>query len=155
MKRRSILASVGVGLAASSAGCVESARDVLDSSSRIGWVGVSNYDTEPHQFVVQIKRDGSIVHESSRTIRGSEDNVVPGEAIDCTWGDAAGTHRIRARIDGNEWVEQSVDEAIDGSVGCVTARVSYGDLRETLDIFIRENCDRVPRYNGGCAFANE
>ncbi|WP_157231412.1 hypothetical protein [Halostagnicola larsenii] len=130
--------------------------DVLDSSSRIGWVGVNNYDTESHRFSVQVERDGSIVHESSHTIRGSEDNVIPGEAVDCTWGDAAGTHRIRARVDGNEWVEQSVDEAIDGSVDCVTARVNYGNLRSVaLDIFIRENCDAVPEYNGGCAFANE
>ncbi len=78
-----------------------------------------------------------------------------GEALECTWGDTEGTYRIRSRIDESEWVERSVADAIDGTVDCVTVRVSYGDLGDTLDVFIRENCDDVPTYDGGCAFANE
>ncbi|WP_197075855.1 hypothetical protein [Halostagnicola sp. A56] len=82
-------------------------------------------------------------------------NILSGTAVNCTWGNTAGTHRISAKIDDSDWIEQSVAEAIDGSVGCVTARVTYGDGSDTLDIFIRENCDDVPEYNGGCEFANE
>lgn len=128
---------------------------MLDGSSRIGWLGVSNYDADPHRFEVRVKRDGSVVHESSHAIRGGEDDVAPGTVVDCTWGDTAGAYAIGARIDGNEWVERSVDEAIDGAVDCVTVRVSYGDRSDELDIFARENCDDVPEYEGGCEFATE
>ena len=141
-------------MAASSAGCVEFVRDTIDSSSTIGWLGVDNYDTEPHQFEVQVKRDGTFVHESSHTIQERGANVVHGDDVDCTWGDTAGAYRIRARIDGTDWVEQSVADAVDGTVGCVTARVTYGDRGDSLDIFIRENCEEVPDYPGGCEFAN-
>ncbi|SFS49932.1 hypothetical protein [Halostagnicola kamekurae] len=155
MKRRSLLGSLGVTVVASSAGCVKSALGPFDNSSRIGWIGVSNYDTEPHQFGVRVERDDSIVHESSHAIQERKGNSLSGEAVNCTWGKTAGTHRISAKIDETDWVEQSVAEAIDGSVGCVTARVTYGDSSDTLEIVIRENCDDVPEYNGGCEFANE
>lgn len=150
-------------MATSSSGCLEFSRDVFDSSSTIGWIGVMNYDTESHQFEVQVKRDGTLIHESSHTIPERGDPIIHGTALDCTWGDTAGKHKIRARIDGNEWIEQSVDGAIDGTVECVTVRVQYGDqtdavdrrVSDSLDIFIRENCEDVSEYNGGCEFANE
>ena len=158
MQRRSLLTSVGLGIAASSAGCVESAVDAVDRSSRIGWISLANYDTKAHLFELQVVRDGSTVHDATYTIRGEDGSTTAYEVIECTWGDTAGRYSIRLRIDDNGWVTRTVDEATDGAVGCVTVRVRYGDLRwesETLDIFIRENCEDVPEYNGGCNFANE
>lgn len=102
-----------------------------------------------------MERDGALVHESSHSIQGRDDYINHGDVLDCTWGNTAGKYSIRVRIDGNNWIEQSVDDAIDGTVECVTIRITYGDIGGGLDIFVRENCEAVSEYPDGCKFANK
>ena len=155
MRRRSVLTSIGLGTAEASAGCVGPFADTDGSSSRIGWIGVANYDDSPHEFEVHVTRGGSAVHESEHSVRAKEDDIIPGEVLACTWGKTEGTYRIRSSVDDGEWVERSVGDAIDGPVDCVTARVVYDEFREGLQVLFAEDCDQVPTYDGGCAFANE
>ena len=155
MRRRSVLTSIGLGTAVGSAGCVGRFANTDGSSSRIGWIGVANYDDSPHEFGVHVTRGGSAVHESVHSVRAKEDDTIPGEVLECTWGKTEGTYRIRSRVDDGEWVERSVGDAIDGPVDCVTVRVVYDEFREGLNVLFAEDCDQVPTYDGGCAFVNK
>lgn len=151
MRRRALLAAAGLSLAAPSSGCLDAALDAVDSTIRLGWLGVTNYDSEPHRFRIQVSRDGDVVHDSTRELAGATDSVAPGEAVECTWDGAPGSYRLRGRVDDRPWVEQSLDAALDGAPDCATARTVYDDLDSgELEFHVRAGCDRVADYSGGC-----
>lgn len=156
MKRRALLASLGAATATTTAGCLSSIEDHLDTTVRLGWLGAHNFDTEPHAFDLRVERNGETVHESSHEVEEREDPVVHGAVADCTWGDAPGDYTVRARVDGGEWAARElseIDEAYEGDVDCVVSKVEYREGR--VEILIRGGCDRVDSYDGGCAFANQ
>ncbi len=137
-------------MAALSGGCLGTVRDALHSV-RLGWLGVTNYDSDPHRFRIQVRRDGDLVHDSTRRIRGGTETVAPGEGIECTWDEGDGSYHLMGRIDGGQWVERSVDAALDGTPDCATARAVYDDLDSgELAFYVRAGCDRAADREERC-----
>ena len=153
MRRRAFLAAIGTSVTMSTTGCLTSLEDRLDTSIQLGWFGGHNFDTESHQFEFRVKRDGTRVHQSSHTIRPREGSFIHGAVAECTWGEVAGDYIVEARVDGNEWVEESVNEVDSASnqeIDCAIAEARYWD--GSLDIFRLRGCDQD--YDGMCPFTN-
>lgn len=154
MNRREFLASSGTVLASVS-GCVGTVSDPFNSALRLGWLGVSNYDTSSHRFQIRVERRNEVVHESTHTVRGREESVVYGNPLECTWGSSAATFVLHGRVDDADWVEQPLNRAIDGTPDCVTARGVYDDWKsKTFEFYVRAGCERVAEYDGGCSFTD-
>ena len=151
MRRRAFLAAMGTSVTMSTTGCLTSLEDRLDTSIQLGWFGGHNFDTESHQFEFRVKRDGTRVHHSSQTILPREGSFIHGAVAECTWGEVAGDYIVEARVDGNEWVEESVtkvNSASDQEIDCATAEARYQD--GSLTISCQRGCN--PRYDGMCPF---
>jgi len=161
MRRRALLASCGFAAVAASSGCLS-----LTSAPppKLGYVVVANYDTAPHRFQVQVLREETVVHDSTHDLAAATEQdsgavVGSSEVLECTWGAEPGPYVVRARVEGGEWIEQAVAETIEDSsmegVECVTGKVGYEQPGHSgLRVAIRDNCEDVPNYDGGCAFAN-
>lgn len=153
MRRRALLASAGASMAALTGGCLGTVRDALHSA-RLGWLGVTNYDSDPHRFRVQVRRDGELVHDSTRRIRGGSDDA--GEGIECTWDEGDGPYHLMGRVDGGQWVQRSVDAALDGAPDCATARAVYDDHDSgELAFHVRAGCDRAADRERRCPSVSE
>jgi len=154
VKRRALLAALGVASTTTTAGCLDSMTDRLDTTVQLGWLGAHNFDTDPHQFHFRVERGGEVVHQSTHEVAAYEDPVVHSAVADCTWGDEPGGYTISARVDEGEWVSRDIseiDEAYENDVDCAIADVYYRD--ETTKIYFQTSCDRVDHYDGGCGFA--
>jgi len=142
MRRRALLASVGVIATTVGSGCLGAVRDAVDSSFRLGTVSLSNYDTTPHRFQIRIFRDGELVHESDHDIDAKSGDIVPGVEIERTWDQVAGAFVLRGRVDDSPWVEQGVDDALDGAPECASARGVYDDLDSgEFEWYVRSKCE--------------
>jgi len=149
MRRRALLASAGTSIA-SLGGCLGTVRNAFHSV-RLGWLGITNYDTEPHRFRIQVRRDGDLVHDSTHRIRGGSETVAPGTSVECTWDGTPGSYHLMGRVDGGQWVTQSVDAALDGRPDCATARAVYDDLGDgELAFYVRAGCDRAADRDDRC-----
>lgn len=158
MQRRAFLASVGLSTLTVSAGCLDSVRDAFAQPPRLGLVAVTNENSEPQRFQIQIERDGEQVHESTHHVEGKTERIIPGDVLECTWGDARGPYTLRGRVNETEWVEQSVADALttyEENPDCVIAEAIYGrGTSENFVFGVHPNCESVPTYTGGCSFAN-
>jgi hypothetical protein len=153
VKRRALLAALGITTPIATAGCLGSIADRLDRTVQLGWFGVHNFDTDPHEFDLRVERDGEVVHESAHEVAGFDGPVVHGAVADCTWGDEPGGYTVSARLDGGEWASRAIseiDELYENDLDCTTAEVQY--RRESTRIHFQPGCDRVDDY-GGCGFA--
>ncbi|PSQ48372.1 hypothetical protein BRD15_05485 [Halobacteriales archaeon SW_6_65_15] len=149
MHRRTLLTALGATTATLGTGCLSSVEERLDPSVRLGWFGAHNFDTEPHQFDLQLTRDGTRVHHSSHEIRPRDGNYVHSGVADCDWGSASGDYVVRARVDSNEWKEASITEFLTSrEPDCAVANAEYRD--DGLQFFLRDGCDRD--WNGTCSF---
>lgn len=150
VNRRTFLATAGASVSVFGGGCLS----LLDDSSiRLGFLDVGNFDSESHEFDVRVKRDGAQVHSSSHVIGGKDGNVVHGEAVECTWGRTAGEYRISARVDSNEWKNQSLlpaDTGVSSETDCVVVGVWY--RFDGLEFQIESGCNRD--YDGMCSFTS-
>ncbi|MFC7131895.1 hypothetical protein ACFQJ3_01930 [Salinibaculum sp. GCM10025337] len=158
MRRRSVIAILGMLTAGTSSGCISSIRDAVNPTAQLGWFGVHNADTESsHRFVLEVERDGEVVHSSSHTVDAAREYEGGGQHNDgavaeCEWGSTPGDYTVRVRVDDGEWVEASVTEfATSRDVDCVVADAEY---RSTLTIYLKEGCDR-DGYGRMCSFTNE
>ncbi|MFB6296476.1 MAG: hypothetical protein ABEH66_06530 [Halobacteriales archaeon] len=157
MRRRTLLASGGIAAMGLLGGCVGAPRE---TPPRLGWVGVHNYSSEARRFRVEILREADVVHESTHEIEGRSEDTIPGEVLECTWGEEPGPYTIRARVDGGEWVEQSIADAIEDDPtmedpDCVVTTVQYMmGISETFTFRVRDTCGAVSGFDGGCSFAN-
>lgn len=152
MYRRALLTSIGA-TASLSAGCLSSLEDRLNPSVRLGWLAAHNFDTEPHLFELKVERDGTKVHDSSHEIEPREGDSVDGAVAECDWGSTPGDYTVFARIDGGEWVAESVTEfamSIDGDADCVIADADNRDGH--LGWYLGNRCDG--NHTGICPFAN-
>lgn len=153
MRRRAFLTAVGTSVAMGTAGCLESLEDRLDTSIQLGWFVGLNFDTESHQFELRVTRDDTQVHQSSHEIPPRDGSYIHSAVAECTWGDIAGDYTVGARVDGNEWVEESlteVDTVSNQDVDCAIAEARYRN--GALSIFRRSGCDQD--YDGMCPFTN-
>lgn len=157
MRRRTVLASTGLATAGLYSGCLERSGD---PPARLGWVGVDNYSPDRHRFRVEVLRGETTVQESTHEIAGRSDDTVHGAVLECTWGDERGPYTVRARVDGGEPSARSIEDAVaDDSTmeapDCVVATVQYElGNSESFTFRIRDSCEAVPTFDGGCAFAN-
>lgn len=55
-------------------------------------------------------RDGTLVHDSSHEIQSRDRNFINEAVADCDWGSTPGDYTVRARVDGNDWIEESITE---------------------------------------------
>ncbi len=151
MHRRSFLTTVGTSVSLFGGGCLS----LLDDSSiQLGYLDVGNFDGEQHEFEVQVERNGTQVHSSSHSIAGKEGNVVHSEAVECTWGSTAGNYTVSARVDSNEWKNQSLlpaDSVVSSKTDCVVVGVRY--RFDGLEFQIGSGCDRD--YDGLCSFTSQ
>ena len=154
MHRRALLASLGA-TATLSAGCLTTVTDRLDQSVQLGWFGAHNLDSEVRQFELRVEKGETQVHDSTHIIQPKEDNHVHGAVADCTWGSASGDYTVFARVDDNDWVEESLTEfaaSWNSDVDCVIADAMYhpeGGLRISLG----NGCDR--HYDRMCSFTDQ
>lgn len=154
MQRRQVLAALGLTAVSGGAGCTAPLRAVTTSPPRLGWMAVANYSPKPHRFRIEIERDGERVHESTHRLEGKPEGRIPGEVLDCTWGEAPGPYTFRGRVDESDWIERTVADALasyEGTPDCVIARAVY---RSELGFEVSPGCDGVSSYDGGCGFAN-
>lgn len=165
MDRRTLLASLGGVIAASSAGCLETINDRLDKQSqrqfRLGWLSAANTDTKPHQIDLQVKEDGNIVHQSSHKLQGQDEKGSKGEpqvaVAECTWGNTADDYTIHAKVDGGEWMSRpvhTVDTTGYPHTDCVAAQALYRD--GTLEVLLQPGCEDINQLPGrSCPFVKE
>ncbi|WP_293030969.1 hypothetical protein [Natronococcus sp.] len=147
MDRRTLLSAGSTVVAALGAGC----------SSLIGWndpppvqlVGFSlhNADTESsHRFDAEVLQDGEVVHASTHEIRAAReidggDQHNYGTLLDCEWGSTKGDYAVRARVDGDDWVTESIPELVEAREvddDCVLVDATY---RPSLRIRLEGACD--------------
>lgn len=150
MRRRALLASLGATTATLSTGCLTAVEERLTPSAQLGWFGAHNFDTEPHLFDLQVNRDGTRVHRSSHEIRARDGNYVHHAVADCEWGSTTGEYTVRARVDGNDWVEASLTEFVSSNdADCVVANAEYHD--DGLWFSLLDECNQD--WDGKCEFA--
>ena len=154
MNRRALLSSLGaVGISAL-AGCSVSMPFL--EQTKLGLLAVHNWDKNTsHTFELRVKRDGSLVHESTHEVEKMEGNFASGAAADCTWDDVSGEYVVAVRVDSNEWREFNLQEATDNSPECITMYVQYGsywgvDENDPLNIKVEDWCDSLDRGSSGC-----
>ena len=154
--RRDFLALAAASSVGLSSGCLDRIRERSTSHPQLGWIAVKNYHPDPQRLEIEIKRKDTVVHESSHEIGGKPESRIPGEVLECTWGDEPGPYTLRGRIANGDWVERVVDNTIEEETPeCVIAEGAYA--RYGSDEFrwlIQDWCEEVPTYRGGCAFAN-
>lgn len=140
MRRRALLAAVGLSATVSTAGCLDS---VLGRELRLATVGVSNYDDDAHRFDLRVDRDGEVVHRSSHELRGRDDDRVYGAAPDCDWAGTPGTYEVSVRVDGGEWQSRSVAEVSDGWRDAVSCASTYVWYDGAVWIDLRADCGEL------------
>jgi hypothetical protein len=164
MNRREILAAIGAGGISIGSGCAGTIQHRLDRQPnrqfKLGWLSAANTDIRPHKIVLQVKENGNLVHESSHELKGQDREGSKGKTqftvAECTWGNGADDYIIRARIDGNEWINKPIN-AVDTTgypnVDCVIAQAIYQE--GALEIILQASCVDVNIMSGGCSFAEE
>ena len=152
MNRRALLGSLGISLASSLGGCLE-AMSSPDTSTRLGYLGIENFDAEAsHEFDVRVERDGTEIHASSHTVEATSGPTLGAAVVDCTWDPVAGEYVISARIDGGEWTEQPIWPLFDTTPECVTANIRYDRLgSEELFVAASADCEQLRRVSLGCS----
>lgn len=141
MRRRALLASLGVSTTALSTGCLSTIEQSSTQSAQLGWFGAHNFDTEPHLFDLQVIRDGTQVHQSSHEVQPKDGNYIHSAVAECSWGSTAGDYTVRAQVDSTDWVEESLTEFVASrDDDCAVANVEYRD--EDLQFFLRDGCNR-------------
>jgi hypothetical protein len=164
MHRRRFLAGVGAVTTGVIAGCLNSSGETDTSEMQLGWLGVSNFDTEPQTFELRVVRDDERVHSSTVDVSGSTEGFVPGHVAECTWDNSEGKYTVAARVDGGEWAEQRLSKDLDEhpsgnfreGADCAAVSALHGRYERGGFRFHITDCTRyVSGYEGGCAFANE
>lgn len=164
MHRRRFLAGVGTVTTGVVAGCLKSFGETDTSEMQLGWVGVSNSDTEPQTFELRVVRNNRQVHSSTADVSGSTEGFVPGYVAKCTWDDSEGEYTVAVRVDGGEWAEQRLSKdlaehpshEVRNGADCAAVGAIYGGRYETEGFrFHVTDCTHVSGYERGCAFANE
>jgi hypothetical protein len=92
--RRAILHGVGIALRGSVAGCVG-----LDTSPRLGDLGVTNSDTQPHVVHVLLLEGEDPLYWASKRVPAAEDGVL-GTATFEGYPTGVDPGRLLARLDG-------------------------------------------------------
>lgn len=152
MNRRALLSSLGATLTLT-AGCTSPLTSDTGPAVQLGWFGVGNFDTEAHNFDVQVKRNDTLVHSSSHKVQARTENTIHGAVAECTWGNTPGRYTVRARVDENKWKERSLTKfasAANSEVDCVIVEARYrGDQ---LQLILEAGCDRD--YKKMCSFTS-
>ena len=154
MYRRALLASIGTLGTASLAGCVDSGL-LSDSSTTLRRLSVNNWDkTSGHSYSLRVERDGTVVHESTHDVGPSEDGILSGQTVQCTWEAVPGRYAVSVRIDGAEWHSFDVLDNIEATPDCVTASVEHQSTSDGTDspwLRVRDDCDRYTGQIKSCS----
>lgn len=157
MNRRVVLGTLGAAGVSSLAGCLD-ALPFGTSQTKLARLAVANFDTDDTVTIdIRVTRDGSVVHESTYTIDKARPSSAKTAIADCTWDDNAGEYIVRARLAGTDTSQTfNLLDEVDGSPGCVIARVQYGDFpispnKKSLFIDVKARCDELgTNFIGGC-----
>lgn len=155
MRRRSFLTALAFTPLGAGSGCLSRTQGQAARGMHLGWYAVANHDTESHHFGLRVERDGEQVHRSSHEVQGRDENDIHGAVADCTWDDTAGDYSVFARVDGGEWVAESLSGTESGqemTCGIVEAKYRHGDV-DGLTFWTQNTCTNVRQYDGGCEFA--
>lgn len=155
MKRRALLCTVGAASVFGAGGCLNTI-DPRETDLTLAWYGLTNYTTESVELDVRVERDGETVHEKTYEVEGRTDGRLGGTIVECSWSGATGDYTVAAREPGSEWVSKSVDEIDDDRIqtgDCVLAEALYRG--QTIEFWLRDRCDRITEYSGGCSFVTE
>lgn len=155
MKRRALLGTVGAASVFGTTGCLDTI-DPREPDLTLGWYGLTNYTTEPVELEVRVERDGETVHEKTYEVEGRTGGRLGGTIVECSWSGVAGDYTVAAREPGSEWVSKSVDEIEDRRIqtgNCVLAEALYRG--HTIEFWLRDRCERITEYSGGCSFVSE
>lgn len=116
-----ILRGAGIALAGSAAGCAG-----LGTSPRLGDLGVTNYDTQPHVVHVLLFEGESPVYWASKRVPAAENDVL-GTATFEGYPTGVDPSRLLARLDGQSL---SAAERFDFSAyqaDCLGLQIEIGD----------------------------
>ncbi|WP_313694324.1 hypothetical protein [Halorarum halobium] len=122
--RRSILGTLGCAVTIPTVGCTGFPVEYPDPGTKLVRLGLTNLGDSSHRFEIRVHRDGTVVHESAHDL-GGDGESVSGTQGACPWMDTSGSYVVAARLEGGEWVSQSVDEGVDGSPEHVLVHVLY------------------------------
>lgn len=100
MKRRDLLAGVGVFSAGCLAGCSQ-----LHGDRRLTGIRLLSFDRGPTRIDIEILRDGEQAHETTVELNRPDESGFAGTSIECGWSPDVAQWEVRARMeDGDEWV---------------------------------------------------
>jgi hypothetical protein len=127
-----------------------------EAMPQLGWFGAMNADTRSsHRFELAVERDGELVHQSSHELEPAVETEpnrtrVTQAVAECEWGSTSGDYTVRARVDGQEWIEKSVTEyAASKNADCVLASAEY---ESSFNLNLKWPCEGRDYYDGLCSF---
>lgn len=155
MRRRNFLTALALVPLGTGSGCLSRMQGQAPQEMRLGWYAVANHDAESHHFGLRVERDGETIHQSSHEVQGRNGNVIHGAVADCTWDETVGDYSVFARVDGGEWVAESLSGMESGQgMTCAVVEAKYGhDDVDGLTFWTENTCNNVRQYEGGCEFA--
>jgi hypothetical protein len=154
VNRRTLLGTVGSSLLVPLAGCSVSLP--LSDETRLGWLGLKSYDTEAsHDIAVEVRRDETVVHESTHTLERMTERQIPAVVVECTWEYTSAEWTVAAQADDHEWRSWALADRDTDSLDCVGASIEYGgrswiDEDAPLAFGIRGDCTDRKRFPRGC-----
>lgn len=141
MRRRALLAAVGLSTAVSTGGCLDTVFG--NDGIHLARFSATNHTADPVEFDLRVDRDGETVHRSSHRVRGMGDGRIHGAVADCDWASTAGEYEVFARADGSDWTSKPLEDVGDGwrdSVDCATALAEF--YEDDVWLRVRADCDR-------------
>jgi len=118
--RRAVLRSAAVALTGGVAGC-----SGVSTSPRLGALGVTNYDTQPHDVHVLLLREEP-VYWASKRVPAAEDGVL-GTAVFDGYPTGVEPSRLLARLDGESLSAAERFDFSEYDADCLGLQIQIGD----------------------------
>lgn len=138
--RRSILCTLGCAVTVPTAGCAGIPVEYLDSKTKLFRLDLTDLSSSSHRFGIRVKRNDTVVHESTHTLEGDGESVF-GTVGACPWMDTPGSYIVAARLGDGEWKSQSVDEGVRGNPEYVVAHIIYDGWNKNQLTFVIRPAD--------------
>lgn len=142
LHRRALLRVSGVAALSALAGCATIEAELGLRTERLGRVELANSIDEPVDVDVEVRRDGTTVHESSHRLdAGSSEERTQVVLEEWAENPEARSWEIRARTNAGEWRSAEIDAAVGERDDCHSVTVVTGDWPEASVLVLLGDCD--------------
>lgn len=143
LHRRTLLRLGGAAALSTFAGCATIEADLGLRTERLGRVVLANSVEEPFEVAVEVRKDGTTVHESSHHLDPGSSEERAQVVLD-EWAEdpEARTWEVRARTDDSEWRNAEMDAAVGDRDDCHGVTIVTGDWPETPLLVLLGDCER-------------